>query len=54
MTIPENLKGRYAYHFTLFDNLESIIDSGILCTNQKKHLDIFHENIAEEGIQGRR
>lgn len=54
MTIPENLKGRYAYHFTLFDNLESIIDSGILCTNQKNHLDISHENIAEEGIQGRR
>ena len=54
MTIPASLKGRYAYHFTLFDNLESIIDNGILCTNQKNRLDISHENVAEEGIQGRR
>lgn len=54
MAIPTNLKGRFAYHFTLFDNLESIIDSGILCTNEKKRLGISHENVAEEGIQGRR
>jgi hypothetical protein len=54
MTIPVNLKGRYAYHFTLLANLESIIDKGILCTNQKNRLDISHENIAVEGIQGRR
>lgn len=54
MGIPASLKGRYAYHFTLFDNLESIIDSGILCTNQKNCLGVSHENVAEEGIQGRR
>jgi hypothetical protein len=54
MTIPKSLRGRYAYHFTLLDNLESIIDSGILCTNEKKRLGISHENVAEEGIQGRR
>lgn len=54
MSIPQDLKGRYAYHFTLIDNLESIIDSGLLCTNLKSARGIFHENIAEQGIQGRR
>lgn len=54
MSIPQNLKGRYAYHFTLIDNLESIIDSGLLCTNLKNERGISHENIAEHGIQGRR
>jgi len=54
MSIPARLKGRYAYHFTLIDNLESIIESGLLCTNQKNSQGISHENIAEQGIQGRR
>ena len=54
MSIPQNLKGRYAYHFTLIDNLESIIESGLLCTNLKNKQGISHENIAEHGIQGRR
>ncbi|WP_199452427.1 MULTISPECIES: DarT ssDNA thymidine ADP-ribosyltransferase family protein [unclassified Marinobacter] len=54
MSIPQNLKGRYAYHFTLIDNLESIIESGLLCTNLKNERGISHENIAEYGIQGRR
>ncbi|MGI2192916.1 DarT ssDNA thymidine ADP-ribosyltransferase family protein [Shewanella baltica] len=54
MSIPQNLKGRYAYHFTLFDNLESIIDSGLLCTNIKNQRGISHKDIAEQGIQGRR
>lgn len=54
MSIPQNLKGRYAYHFTLIDNLESIIDNGLLCTNIKNQQGISHENIAEHGIQDRR
>lgn len=54
MNIPPHLKGRHAYHFTLLDNLESIIDDGLLCTNLKNELNIAHENIAEHGIQGRR
>lgn len=54
MSVPQNLKGRYAYHFTLVNNLESIIDSGLLCTNLKNERRISHENIAEQGIQGRR
>ncbi len=54
MSIPQGLRGRYAYHFTLVDNLESIIDSGLLCTNLKNKHGISHENIAEQGIQGRR
>jgi hypothetical protein len=54
MSIPNNIKGRYAYHFTLIDNLESIIDKGLLCTNLKNERGISHENIAEHGIQGRR
>lgn len=54
MSIPHSLKGRYAYHFTLIDNLESIIENGLLCTNLKNNQGISHENIAEHGIQGRR
>ena len=54
MALPENLKGRYAYHFTSIDNLESIIENGLLCTNIKDERDISHLNIAERGIQGRR
>ncbi|MCV5688757.1 DUF4433 domain-containing protein, partial [Escherichia coli] len=51
MSIPQGLRGRYAYHFTLVDNLESIIDNGLLCTNLKNERGISHENIAEQGIQ---
>ncbi|MEC5317580.1 DarT ssDNA thymidine ADP-ribosyltransferase family protein [Brenneria populi subsp. brevivirga] len=54
MKFPVKLKGRYAYHFTLIDNLESIIDSGLLCTNLKNEQGISHKNIAAHGIQGRR
>lgn len=54
MEFPVNLKGRYAYHFTSIDNLGSIIENGLLCTNLKNNLGISHQNIAERGIQGRR
>ncbi len=54
MAIPANHRWRYAYHFTHINNLESIIENGILSTNIKSNKGISHENIAEEGIQVRR
>lgn len=54
MPIPPSLSDRFAYHFTLIDNLESIIDSGILCTNLKNKLGVSHINVAAESIQSRR
>ncbi|MFZ5202744.1 DarT ssDNA thymidine ADP-ribosyltransferase family protein [Enterobacter ludwigii] len=54
MDFPVNLKGRYVYHFTSIDNLGSIIENGLLCTNLKNERNISHLNIAERGIQGRR
>lgn len=54
MAIPSNLKGRYAYHFTHTDNLESIIENGVLCTNLKNSQNVPHTDVAEQGIQERR
>lgn len=54
MPIHPSLSDRFAYHFTLIDNLESIIDSGILCTNLKNKLGVSHTNVAAESIQSRR
>lgn len=44
----------YAYHFTSFHNLDSIIKNGLLCTNQKNLIGIRHHDLAHESIQGRR
>lgn len=38
----------------MLDNLESIIEHGLLCTNLKNQLEIEHRNIAAQGIQERR
>lgn len=54
MEIPEEHKGRYFYHFTHVDNIESIIENGLLCTNEKERLGINHLNVANNGIQNRR
>lgn len=54
MAIPDRYRFRNAYHFTSIENLESIIDNGILSTNQKIARGIDHVNVAEEGIQRRR
>ncbi|WP_447796667.1 DarT ssDNA thymidine ADP-ribosyltransferase family protein [Pseudomonas moraviensis] len=54
MSLPNEFQWRYAFHFTLVDNLESILKQGILCTNAKKALGISHQNVADEGIQLRR
>lgn len=54
MDIPSKYKGRSFYHFTHVDNIESIVENGILCTNEKNKRGIGHINIANENIQNRR
>lgn len=45
---------KYFYHFTHIDNLDSILQNGLLCTNKKNKLEIGHYDIANKTIQGRR
>ncbi|MGV2842160.1 DarT ssDNA thymidine ADP-ribosyltransferase family protein, partial [Vibrio cyclitrophicus] len=52
--IPNEFKGRFAYHFTSVNNLQSIISDGLLCTNLKIKHGIVHEDIANNDIQKRR
>jgi len=52
--IPNELKGRFIYHFTSLNNLESIISEGLLSTNLKIDNGVVHENIANNEIQERR
>lgn len=52
--IPNELKGRFIYHFTSLNNLQSIIDEGLLSTNLKIENGVVHENIANNEIQKRR
>lgn len=40
-----------AFHFTHIDNLDSILEHGLLSTNLKNKLGIGHENIANNNIQ---
>lgn len=54
MEIPKEYRGKYFYHFTHIDNIESIVNNGILSTNEKKNNGIEHENLANENIQERR
>ncbi|HEA69903.1 MAG TPA: DUF4433 domain-containing protein [Desulfobacterales bacterium] len=54
MSVSQNLENRHAYHFTHFQNLDSIIDNEILSTNLKISKGVEHKNIAEKGIQSRR
>lgn len=54
MAIPDEFKGKYFYHFTHIDNLESILQYGFLSTNEKNRLGISHNDIANGNIQGRR
>lgn len=54
MSIPSKYSGKYFFHFTHIDNLDSIVKHGILCTNKKKELEINHLNLASETIQERR
>jgi hypothetical protein len=54
MTIPAEYKGKYFFHFTHIENLESIVNNGFICTNEKDSRKINHTNVALEGIQHRR
>lgn len=54
MTIPTDYKGKYYYHFTHIENLESILKNGFLSTNEKTRKGIKHTDIANENIQHRR
>jgi len=53
-TIPPEHQNRYFYHFTHIENLESILNNGLLSTNKKNSLGLEHKNIANESIQHRR
>lgn len=55
MGIPREHKGRYFYHFTHIDNIQSIVENGgLLSTNLKNRYNIGHHNIANVNIQNRR
>lgn len=55
MNIPEAYKGRYFYHFTHIDNIESIVsNNGLLSTNIKLQKEINHHNVAIMSIQNKR
>jgi len=54
MTFDSLARSRYFYHFTHVSNLASIIEFGLLSTNQKNLLALPHRNIAAGGIQERR
>ncbi|MFC3750091.1 DarT ssDNA thymidine ADP-ribosyltransferase family protein [Paenibacillus sp. GCM10012306] len=51
---PVTFPNKYFYHFTHLDNIESIIENGLISTNEKKKNGITHVNVANERIQGRR
>lgn len=54
MEIPKEHEGRYFYHFTHIDNMDSILKNGFICTNEKDRLGLGHTNVASESIQCRR
>lgn len=54
MAIPTQFQTRRVHHFTHVENLESILEHGLLCTNEKKRRGISHLQVAYEGIQERR
>lgn len=54
MPIPNHYNSRYAYHFSSIENLDSIIELGLLSTNQKRQRGVTHVDVAAAGIQCRR
>lgn len=52
--IPAKYANRYFYHFTHMENIESIIDNGLISTNEKISKGISHVDVANERIQVRR
>ncbi|EHJ9960895.1 DUF4433 domain-containing protein [Vibrio parahaemolyticus] len=51
MSIQEQYKGKYFFHFTHLDNLEAILANGLLSTNEKKEKKISHKDVASPDIQ---
>ena len=47
----DTYENRLVYHITHIDNLESIIQNGLLSTNKKKDMNVSHVNIANKSIQ---
>ncbi|WAB90344.1 DarT ssDNA thymidine ADP-ribosyltransferase family protein [Pseudomonas citronellolis] len=54
MPIPDRYSDRHAYHFSSIENLDSIIELGLLSTNQKLQRNVTHVDVAAAGIQCRR
>lgn len=54
MKIPREHQGRFFYHFTHIDNLDSIIEKGLLSTNLKREYEVGHFDVANASIQHRR
>ncbi|OLR83718.1 hypothetical protein BTO25_04125 [Bacillus sp. MB366] len=54
MKIPKEYKGKYFYHFTHIENIESIVKHGLLSTNEKENKSVEHVDLANEDIQQRR
>lgn len=52
--IPTEYSGRFFFHFTHIENLDSIVKNGLLSTNSKTRLNINHMDVASESIQERR
>lgn len=51
MSIPDEHKGKFFFHFTHINNLEEIIKEGLLSTNEKIKKKISHLNVASKDIQ---
>lgn len=54
MSIPDKHKHRSVYHFTHIENLPSILEHGLLSTNEMDRRGLGHSIIAYSGIQDRR
>ena len=54
MPIPSEHQHRSIYHFTHLDNLEAILDHGLLSVNEQHRTGLQHNSIANSDIQQRR
>lgn len=54
MAVPAEHAGRFVYHTTHLNNLEGILERGILSCNEQRRLNLEHHSIAAADIQERR
>lgn len=54
MPISDQYKHRSVFHFTHIDNLEGILEHGLISTNEQERLGISHKSVSLSDIQGRR